>query len=1047
MLLPGAWNSRRTLAALVSLLKELKENHEKSPEDAVEEAVRLVTNEMSEDTGKVKDGDHEVKEKHVKRAMGKLLNSARESYSELDSEPGSKLGSGSYVQITSRKSTGEDDASRSNSPSGSTRADQAQSFSNIKQRVDTPKPIWPSTRSQLKMDSKVQKTAQIRTGDRPGQNELETARSEIHVQHQQRGGTDQSSRPADDAAMLQIQVDKRIAAAEMPLNARRNSDSALPNGHANSISQARSEKCDERPIDFTFGDLSKDSSNGHHRKRDSSGIKTQTSGVPPNQHITRPTERPSRPSHSDKDAQSSGTIDEKGKNESVKAAGRSNSLAVSEPLIQSETHANLQSHALKGVKNDLHYGALDTSQSTCKVVSSASSGAKRSYDEADLDASEVSMMQASRLKFTMGQKYLILLVQAQVSVLEQIRIMPWNRQCLDDINIKIVLDVFRSQSDHIVDSLHINIDRPEPVDSRLKMIDETVKTVILPLHVNGNHWALAVANLMTGEMQYFDTLEISGALGSAGMKALTRCFGKRLRNMGRCERVEWKTMIEDVPQQENGYDCGIYVLVYAVFRMARIPPPSIIDCKYFRHMFRALFVSAVPTAMSAATTVIFPLRIGEHALLQAEKLKSWLIRTSNTLEMVELRPEIVDMSKRLIKKQLDATKESLEPWRWENWQRTIELFHWGHNGCNGKRLQEMQADTEEKVKRLQRVEDWIEKEEEDVELLVSGAWHQSPATLMDKFAWDSGVFPHGQYRDDATESRQYRRYVEDDDGSLPSDGQYAEDDEVIRPGFGLNRLRAIQPTQTPPPSHNRPFNRAASCQQPRHFSPPRYYAPTPPRQAHVPHAGQQAFDPAADAYDYTESIRRGARDGSVLTDMQQSPTLPHRVPPCQQQPPACPESSRLGARDRSAIAEIQRSPNFQQQAPLFQRQSPAKRATAVESRLNSEDARAIAQIELELGEAEQRARHNPFTGEEPARESGTRSPSETASDNLRYRDSPIYPHNTDRVYEGGIIRGNSGLLRHRPRSGGRSHSRDRSHSQDRTHDRDRLHVPPEKKAS
>ena len=115
----------------------------------------------------------------------------------------------------------------------------------------------------------------------------------------------------------------------------------------------------------------------------------------------------------------------------------------------------------------------------------------------------------------------------------------------------------------------------------------TLKTVIIPLFVTPNHWAVIVINLEQKSIHYFDSLNapedtINVALGDVyvpqtNVAGPLRQYGPALRNCARWvfdefqskdsayakDVREWKGIVHsrhDVPQQNNGYDCGVFCM-------------------------------------------------------------------------------------------------------------------------------------------------------------------------------------------------------------------------------------------------------------------------------------------------------------------------------------------------------------------------------------------------------------------------------------------------------------------------------------------------------
>ena len=91
--------------------------------------------------------------------------------------------------------------------------------------------------------------------------------------------------------------------------------------------------------------------------------------------------------------------------------------------------------------------------------------------------------------------------------------------------------------------------------------DITMKDMVLfPIH-SGQHWTLVVVEPDKKVVQYLDSLTVSRGFSSA--PRLVKAFMER-RHREKGEEVEYRVKIrEDIPQQTNGVDCGVFACQYA----------------------------------------------------------------------------------------------------------------------------------------------------------------------------------------------------------------------------------------------------------------------------------------------------------------------------------------------------------------------------------------------------------------------------------------------------------------------------------------------------
>jgi hypothetical protein len=84
---------------------------------------------------------------------------------------------------------------------------------------------------------------------------------------------------------------------------------------------------------------------------------------------------------------------------------------------------------------------------------------------------------------------------------------------------------------------------------------KTKKLVLIPAHVGGNHWCLAVAEILPRRLWYFDSL---GSSGSQQLKLLRDYFAEMVGLRGLTVSSHAR-----IPRQQNGHDCGMFALMFA----------------------------------------------------------------------------------------------------------------------------------------------------------------------------------------------------------------------------------------------------------------------------------------------------------------------------------------------------------------------------------------------------------------------------------------------------------------------------------------------------
>ena len=93
--------------------------------------------------------------------------------------------------------------------------------------------------------------------------------------------------------------------------------------------------------------------------------------------------------------------------------------------------------------------------------------------------------------------------------------------------------------------------------------------VIIPCHVNGNHWTCAIICITTKRIYYLDPLIVTSTNNIPGF--LKQYLEDEWNAFGRTRefnRLEWNVVKPgkgEIPRQTNNYDCGVYVCMYAYY--------------------------------------------------------------------------------------------------------------------------------------------------------------------------------------------------------------------------------------------------------------------------------------------------------------------------------------------------------------------------------------------------------------------------------------------------------------------------------------------------
>lgn len=99
-----------------------------------------------------------------------------------------------------------------------------------------------------------------------------------------------------------------------------------------------------------------------------------------------------------------------------------------------------------------------------------------------------------------------------------------------------------------------------------RKVDIFAKEVILvPVHVNGVHWCMAIINLKAKTIKYYDSM---GKANEKVLAMLASYLQEEMRDKKQqvLDMSGWQIEnVAGIPQQQNGYDCGVFSCMFAEF--------------------------------------------------------------------------------------------------------------------------------------------------------------------------------------------------------------------------------------------------------------------------------------------------------------------------------------------------------------------------------------------------------------------------------------------------------------------------------------------------
>ena len=151
--------------------------------------------------------------------------------------------------------------------------------------------------------------------------------------------------------------------------------------------------------------------------------------------------------------------------------------------------------------------------------------------------------------------------------------------------------------------------------SLIRIRDE--KLWVMPLLLSGDHWGLITIENVARTVSFWDPLEDKAHESEARRKVdAFEQFVRTSRAIGCLSESEafafgdgsWAFNVQKCPQQDNQIDCGIYTIVFAIYKIVGLTLPESLDVGLWRQLFKHLLQtdSAVLDVSNDQTAGILP---------------------------------------------------------------------------------------------------------------------------------------------------------------------------------------------------------------------------------------------------------------------------------------------------------------------------------------------------------------------------------------------------------------------------------------------------------
>ena len=231
--------------------------------------------------------------------------------------------------------------------------------------------------------------------------------------------------------------------------------------------------------------------------------------------------------------------------------------------------------------------------------------------------------------------------------------------------IQMILDTFASAGCRVLDPLFLNTNKGASKPPALRGLDPQVERLIVPLHHDkAQHWTLACIEITSHKIRHYDSLPLKSG------NRVRRILEDFASSLNEHSNQPWVTVTEPFCRQNNSFDCGIYVLVAAIFLMAQQQPPTDLhDCSPWRLIFRAMFQEAdseIPTLelqlsdqQSSAIAQSITLLVGDKGRLSLSQFEQYANNAKLALNKDEIAVRAGKTSVNHLSSTIDTLKCSL----------------------------------------------------------------------------------------------------------------------------------------------------------------------------------------------------------------------------------------------------------------------------------------------------------------------------------------------------------------------------------------------------
>lgn len=211
--------------------------------------------------------------------------------------------------------------------------------------------------------------------------------------------------------------------------------------------------------------------------------------------------------------------------------------------------------------------------------------------------------------------------------------------------IDFVLRIFANDTHRIVSNTFVDnvFKNPKALEEKSELrLKPEQRQIVLPLHLNTDHWTMSFLELDKKRAVFADSLASSSQIPH-NVASVLKAF---VESLGTSSASEWTYELSASARQSDNAECGVHALVFAIHRIAGVPPPAKVDAPLWRLVFRAALLASAQ-ADTEPQPGESPFELEEEGLPAALHLD---ISTSSESQLHDCAATLASRARRLIQR-------------------------------------------------------------------------------------------------------------------------------------------------------------------------------------------------------------------------------------------------------------------------------------------------------------------------------------------------------------------------------------------------------------